>query len=47
VTMSATRNTDSLKPETGEFRSRVPPSEPVTTKGVCLFSLYILLGMPS
>ncbi|KAH8879565.1 hypothetical protein GQ53DRAFT_620621, partial [Thozetella sp. PMI_491] len=31
--MSASRNADTMNPETGEFRSRVPRSEPMTTKG--------------
>ncbi|KAI1505995.1 hypothetical protein F5X99DRAFT_366813 [Biscogniauxia marginata] len=31
--MSANRNTESMAQQGGEFHSRVPPSEPLTTKG--------------
>lgn len=35
ITMSASLNADALDKQ-GEFSSKVPASEPLTTKGVCL-----------
>lgn len=32
--MSASKNADAMTSAQGEFRSKVPPSEPLTTKGV-------------
>ena len=34
--MSASKNADAMNSAQGEFSSRVPPSEPLTTKGVSL-----------
>jgi hypothetical protein len=36
--MSASKNVDAMNSAQGEFSSRVPPSEPLTTKGVSLTS---------